>query len=171
MKNWVKQGSVFLVIALIVTLSLLFSQQAHASTVQSVSHQAMSATCSQTHCNGTNPYTTGCAGTGASYWVVDSVPLSYQGINHGWIQLWYSGTCGTNWARYACASSCEPVTLFLMVCKKDGSAYSVQGPIFLHSSGQTGQQYLPTTPAQATGSYPIVIHGQQGNVGAETGCY
>lgn len=172
LKNRGKKGSGLLAIALVVALSLmLFSQQAHASTVQLAPHRAMSATCSTIHCNGTDPYSTRCAGTGASYWVVDSVPLSSQGMNHGWIQLWYSGTCGTNWAQYACASSCEPATLFLMVCKKDGSVYSVQGPAILDHSGQTGQQYLPTTPAQATGDYPITIHGRWGTFGVETGCY
>jgi hypothetical protein len=49
----------------------------------------------------TDPYATGCGGPGASYYVVATTPI-YKGstsVQAGYVQLWYSSTCGTNWAR------------------------------------------------------------------------
>ena len=125
-------------------------------------------TCSGSHCTGSDPYSTGCAGNSASYWVVDSVPVTWKGVNYGWDQLWYSGTCGTNWARYVCTSSCRPISLSLMVCNADGSETGVQGPISLTATGRTKQQYLPYTPAAAD-----LMFNVSGTVysGAQTGCY
>ena len=126
------------------------------------------ASCSGVHCNGSDAYTTGCAGNEASYWVVDSVPVVWKGINYGWDQLWYSETCGTNWARYVCSASCRAVALTLMVCNADGSQTGVQGPIGLTATGRTKQQYLPTTKASAS-----LLFNVSGTVysGSETGCY
>lgn len=62
---------------------------------------SFAATCSGTGCDHTDPYATVCAGSGASYYVVASTPI-YKGstnVQAGYIQLWYSNTCGTNWAR------------------------------------------------------------------------
>src|SRR6185437_14035179 len=100
-------------------------------------------------CNGSDAYSSGCAGNGTSYWVVDSVPVIWKGRNDGWAQLWYSRTCGTNWARYSCSTSCQPVILTLMVCNANGSQTGVQGPIELDATGRTKQHYLPTTRASA----------------------
>jgi hypothetical protein len=133
----------------------------------SISHVS-NTPCSGPHCNGSDPYGSGCAGDGTSYWVVDSVPVVWKGITYGWTQLWYSGTCGTNWARYVCSASCRPVTLTLMVCNANGSHTGVQGPIDLDATGRTKQQYLPTTKASA-----YLMFNISGTVfsGAETGCY
>jgi Protein of unknown function (DUF2690) len=65
---------------------------------------AFAATCSGTGCDGTDPYGTGCAGTGASYWVVETAPLIKDSTGvasdtYGYVQLWWSQTCGTNWTR------------------------------------------------------------------------
>ncbi len=126
------------------------------------------ASCSGSHCNGADAYSSGCAGNNTSYWVVDSVPVTWQRVNYGWVQLWYSGTCGTNWARYACSTSCRGVSLTLYVCSSGIPVDSVQGPIFLTTTGRTKQQYLPTTPAAASVLFEI-----SGPVfsGSDTGCY
>src|SRR6266851_5327209 len=120
---------------------------ASAATPQSA-HVAL-ASCSGSHCNNSDSYSTGCAGNGVSYRVVDSVPVTWKGVNYGSDQLWYSSTCRTNWARYVCSSSCRAVTLTLMVCNANGSHTEVQGPIWLDATGRTKQQYLPTTKASA----------------------
>ena len=135
--------------------------------IPSTSHVSL-ASCSGSHCNGADPYSSGCAGNGTSYWVVDSVPVTWQGVNYGWAQLWYSATCGTNWARYVCSSSCRIVTLALMVCESNGDQYSVQGPIALSVTGRTKQQYLPTTRAATNVMFQIA--GREYS-GAATGCY
>lgn len=138
-----------------------------ASAAPVLTHQPAAPTCAGTGCNDLDPYTTGCAGSGASYWVVDAVPVSWQGVSYGWLQLWYSGTCGTNWARYVCSASCRSVSLALMVCGSGGE-YSIQGPINVLSTGQTGQEYLPATPAWADAMFQLYdrVYSE-----ARTGCY
>ena len=125
-------------------------------------------TCSGSHCNGSDPYSTGCAGNSASYWVVDSVPVTFKGVSYGWLQLWWSQTCRTNWARYACSTSCRMLSLTLMICNADGSQTTVQAPISLHATGITKQQYLPTTRATA-----YILFQVSGTTysGTQTGCY
>lgn len=65
---------------------------------------AFAATCKGTGCNGSDPYSTGCAGTGASYYVAATTPLikdstGVRSNSYGYIQLWWSNTCSTNWTR------------------------------------------------------------------------
>ncbi len=124
--------------------------------------------CAGEQCNGTDPYTTGCAGSAASYGVVDSVPVLWQGVNFGWVQLWFSRTCGTNWARYVCTRRCRPVSLVLMTCAQDLSQTSVQGPLAFAATGRTKQQYLPRTPASA--SLLFEVNGPEFG-SAATGCW
>lgn len=126
------------------------------------------ASCASSGCNGLDAYRTSCAGSGASYWVVDSVPVNWQGVNAGWVQLWYSGPCGTNWARSACSSVCRAVSLTLFVCDSAGLSDAVQGPLSLSGTGRTNQEYLPATKAAAS-----VLFNVGGRVfsGATTGCY
>lgn len=61
---------------------------------------ALAASCSGYGCDGKDPYATGCAGAGASYRVIDMryVYNEYRSIV-GYVQLWWSDTCKTNWAR------------------------------------------------------------------------
>lgn len=147
-----------------------FPMQAHAQALSpSIVHRpsiAM-ASCSGIRCNGTNPYSTGCAGTGTSYWVVDSVPVIIGGRNYGWTQLWYSGTCGTNWARYACSTQCAGGYLYLQTCQGN-TYYAVQGPLIVFKTALSGQIYLPTTKARAELD---VLGGVTGAYMVATGCY
>lgn len=54
------------------------------------------ASCSQTGCDGLDPYDSGCAGGTASYYVA---AMAYLPNGVGYVQLWWSNTCQTNWAR------------------------------------------------------------------------
>jgi hypothetical protein len=49
--------------------------------------------------NGNDAYAMGCAGGNARYGVVAMKYLYYKGYSVGYVQLWYSWTCGTNWSR------------------------------------------------------------------------
>jgi hypothetical protein len=113
---------------------------------------ALAATCGGHGCDHTDPYATGCAGSGASYYVVASTPI-YKGstnVQAGYVQLWYSNTCGTNWAR--------------IVVYNDGlnDIYYVKSGVYTADSRQdvydqypgtswTNQLYAPTVKAQACG--------------------
>ena len=51
-------------------------------------------------CDGKDPYLTGCAGNGASYGVILSANVTDSHGNYGgYVQLWWSKTCQTNWTR------------------------------------------------------------------------
>jgi len=76
-------------------LTFLFltpGRQAHAA--------SLVAACSGSNCTGKDPYGEHC-NTG-TYYVVQSVPLlasDGSGRSGGYLQLWWSDTCQTNWAR------------------------------------------------------------------------
>lgn len=46
-----------------------------------------------------NAYGTGCAGSGSWYVAASSPLTNNQGVRGGYVQLWYSNNCGTNWGR------------------------------------------------------------------------
>lgn len=129
---------------------------------------AVQTVCAITGCNGTDPYTTGCAGQDASYWVVDSVPVLWQGQNAGWVQLWWSQTCGTNWARYLCSRLCRLVSLVLLRCAPDGVRAAMPDLASLSETGRTAQYYLPETRAAAALALQV---NAQAYAQASTGCY
>jgi hypothetical protein len=57
---------------------------------------AYAATCSGYGCDGQDPLASGC-NTGA--YTVASAPITYQGVTYGTVELRWSPTCQTNWAR------------------------------------------------------------------------
>lgn len=119
------------------------SQAAHAAPLL-----AAGATCSGTGCDQKNPYATGCAGGGASYRVLAVAYLidPTTGYTFGHVQLWWSDTCQTNWARYVCdqpPSSCPQLSYTLE--SADGRQENNYG-----TGGVTFQLYLPRTKASAT---------------------
>lgn len=67
---------------------------------------AQAATCYGTNCNNRNAYTTGCAGSGASWRVIDMRYINHYatGARLGYVQLWWSDTCQTNWSRVVSTS-------------------------------------------------------------------
>src|SRR5436305_10452608 len=97
----VKKRFFFPIIALIVGIFSLNTLSASANGIldTSVHQSAQSPICSKTGCDHTDPYKTNCAGPGASYYVVASAPIIilYNKRRVGYVQLWYSNTCGTNW--------------------------------------------------------------------------
>lgn len=126
-----------------VALAQTTSEMALASPHQTT---AALASCSKTDCDNRNPYTTGCAGAGASYRVLAVAYLTdpNTGYQFGRLQLWWSISCQTNWARYVCTqASCPSLTYTLD--SADGRQESVYG-----RGGVTPQLYLPSTKAQAT---------------------
>ena len=124
---------------------------------QTLTRLAPFASCSRGGCNGYDAYATGCAGGNASWRVVDSVPVyNWSHIRVGGLQLWWSTTCQTNWARFVCtvtASACPFIDdLELLQENPPGSqgGYGVQYVRDVFSTDvRTKQQYLPTTRAQA----------------------
>ena len=91
------------VLALVLWAALLphaFAAGLHAPPVQSLTTGHPS--CSGRSCNGQDPYATGCAGQNWDSWkVVTSDPVrdNSTGEQVGWVQLWWSETCQTNWGR------------------------------------------------------------------------
>ena len=131
-------------------------------------------TCSRTGCNGLDPYRTYCAGQSwDSWWVVDSVPVSnWQHVRVGWLQLWWSRTCQTNWSRFVCteaASACPYINdLELMEERSPGSqsGYGVQYVRDVFATDvRTKQAYLPAIRAQA---HLMIDCTGQGCAGAST---
>ncbi|GGZ79221.1 DUF2690 domain-containing protein [Streptomyces echinoruber] len=59
------------------------------------SHAAVRATCSTTGCDNLDPIDTGCAGTSAT------VPQGTVSAYDGQLELRWSSTCRTNWARFS----------------------------------------------------------------------
>jgi hypothetical protein len=131
---------------------LVNSSSAHAhatNTATSFAKQTFPSQCLQSSCDHTDPYTSGCAGGKASWRVVDTAFLKdpTSGAPLGYIQLWWSDTCQTNWARYVCTqvpqSSCP--TMYYMLVSADGRQEANND-----AGGVTKQLYLPSTRAQAT---------------------
>ncbi len=121
---------------------------------------AFAATCSGTGCDGKDPYSSGCAGSGASYYVAETAPLinASTGVasnSYGYIQLWWSNTCHTNWARMVVNVSGATLGLEDVVLKSPNSAGLYHYPIqFNGSEGTylTPQIYAAGIPAEAEGS-------------------
>lgn len=57
--------------------------------------------CWESTCNGTDPYAIGCAGVTGAHWGVLLSTYIRDSSNTiiGYVQLWYSNSCDTNWAR------------------------------------------------------------------------
>lgn len=131
-------------------------------------------TCSKTGCNGLDPYSTYCAGQSwDSWWVVDSVLVyNWQHTRVGWLQLWWSKTCQTNWSRFVCteATSACPYINDLELMEEDSpgsqSGYGVQYVRNVFATDvRTTQEYLPTIRAQA---HLMIDCTSQGCAGAST---
>lgn len=130
----------------------------HASAAPAHFQMAASPACAGDGCDGFDPYATRCAGSGASYRVVDSVPAEdIFAARVGYLQLWYSDTCGTNWSRYVCtvsASNCPTVFDLELIEESSPGCQCGLGIQFVRDDGQapnvrTTQQYLPHTRAAA----------------------
>lgn len=140
MKTIRSLGATFLAAAILTASAILFATPSFA------------ATCGGTGCDHTDPYATGCAGSGASYYVVASTPI-YKGstnVQAGYIQLWYSGTCGTNWARIVVYDDGLNDIFYVksgVYTADDRSDIYDQYP----GTSWTNQLYAPTVRAKACG--------------------
>jgi hypothetical protein len=113
---------------------------------------AFATTCSGTGCDHLAPYATGCAGPGTSYGVVASTPI-YKGstnVQAGYIQLWYSSTCDTNWARIVVYNDGLNDIFYVKsgVYTKDGRSDTYDK---YAGTSWTSQLYAPTVQARACG--------------------
>lgn len=100
--------SALVVVALLLMMTVfLVGPQPHAQA------RALSYGCSGNGCTGQDPVAMGCADS-TSY-VVETQPIrDSAGATLGYVQLKYSGGCGTNWAK---------------VYTADGQAHSIQGQV------------------------------------------
>jgi hypothetical protein len=104
---------------------------------------ALAATCSGTGCDASDPYSTGCAGSGASYYVAETTPLIKESTgvasnSYGYIQLWWSNTCDTNWTR--------------MVVNVSGAASGLE-EVFLDRNNSAGSHYCISLSSGSNGAY------------------
>jgi hypothetical protein len=106
---------------------------------------AGSPSCSGQGCNFTNPYTTDCAGQSwDSWWVVLSGYLrDSHGNVGGYVQLWWSATCQTNWTRVV--SYHTPYELEALIRLQNGYGNNANATI-------SEQFYAPTTLACSYGA-------------------
>ena len=93
----------WIVVMLVVSISLIPTSSAYA------------ASCYRASCNNRDPYVTGCAGGGASWRVLDMRYIYHYatGANIGYVQLWWSDTCQTNWARVVSTSGPKYIKAYL----------------------------------------------------------
>lgn len=151
--------SVFILLALLLlVLGSSFALPHHASAATLHVQMTASPSCSGDGCDGFDPYATRCAGSGASYRVVDSVPVvNIFFAKVGYVQLWYSDTCGTNWSRFLCTVSTSHCPFVNDLELNEESSPGCQcglGIQFVRgvfaTDVRTTQQYLPTTRAEAS---------------------
>ena len=95
--------------------------------------------CSGTGCNGQNPVTTGC--DAGAYTVQTAV------FSNSYVELRYSPTCGTNWARTT--SKVGPANLVARAQRIDGLTYTFSGGKFNYAF--SAMVYAPTVQARACG--------------------
>lgn len=89
-----------LVILFLVSTPISASAATHAPSAAHIA-ASVNTTCINDHkCAGQDPYADGCAG-GSAHWGVIQSGYVRDSSNTivGYIQLWYSNTCDTNWAR------------------------------------------------------------------------
>jgi hypothetical protein len=106
--------------------------------------------CSGTGCDFTDPYKELCAGQWwDSWWVVATAPMvDARGRAAGYVQLWWSATCQTNWTR-AIDQLAQPgvmITHLQDLATNRGDSNQTQG-----RAAGTRQLYLPQSPASAQG--------------------
>jgi hypothetical protein len=91
---------------------------------------------------------------GSGSYVVNSQPVYFFDLNNGqinysewtgWIQVWYSPHCGTNWARYVDTSGISGVVT-TWTCRSDLCTSEYSSSIFPSWSDQV---YAPTVNATA----------------------
>ncbi len=124
-------------------------QTAQKAQAHSLLQPATVARCSGHGCDWTNPYTTCCAGcSGDAWWVVLSAPLrDSHGYTGGWVQLWWSATCQTNWTRTVdWVNGWNTGTRIVDLWGGKHETINSQSLVVI-----TDQFYLPYSPAAAAG--------------------
>jgi len=106
--------------------------------------------CSGNGCNYQDPYAMRCAGSGASYGVVATKNIYDAGTNRylGYVQLWWSYTCKTNWSRTVATVSNSSIETYVISGNNSDWEHNWNGGNELHSM----MFYAPTTKSQACGA-------------------
>lgn len=112
---------------------------------------ATSPTCSGNGCDHLDPFATNCAGPDADYYVVATANVvDSAGSVAGYVQLWWSATCQTNWARIVPTTYPDTFAVEAKVTTADGRSDDFK--FDENSAAWTNQLYAPTVQAQAWGS-------------------
>jgi hypothetical protein len=106
---------------------------------------ASSPSCSGERCNFTNPYATDCAGQSWDVWwvVLSGYLRDSHGNIGGYVQLWWSATCQTNWTRVV--SYHRPYELEALIRLQNGYGNTANASL-------SEQFYAPSTLACSSGA-------------------
>jgi Protein of unknown function (DUF2690) len=111
-----KNRFILLLVLLVISLGLFLQERAYAAPSQ---HAQSHVTCQGDGCDGLDPLATGC--NNGAYTARTTVIQNEQGNNIGEVDLRFSPTCGTNWARVI--SYIGSTTLTPIIERNDGLAY------------------------------------------------
>ncbi|HLG61959.1 MAG TPA: DUF2690 domain-containing protein [Ktedonosporobacter sp.] len=76
--------------------------------------------------DGSDPYADGCAGGNANYYVVETSNIYNGGQFLGYVQLWYSGTCNTNWGRVVPANASSALNISLEAYNYSAQSWQIK---------------------------------------------
>ncbi|HEX4206769.1 MAG TPA: DUF2690 domain-containing protein [Ktedonobacteraceae bacterium] len=107
--------------------------------VKTTTRSSAQVTCSGNGCNGQNPVTTGCN--------ADAYTVQTAVFSNSYVELRYSPTCGTNWARVT--SKVGLANLVARIQRIDGLTYTFSGGKFYYA--YSVMVYAPTLAARACG--------------------
>lgn len=114
-------------------------------------------TCSGVGCDGTNPYATFCAGQSWDQWrVLASTPVKADDGGSaiiGYVQLWRSTTCATNWARLVIQA--PHAWSWVTVVLQNGTTTAIDPDTSGASALLSPQLYAPTVQACAHGTVAV----------------
>ena len=124
--------------------------------------------CSGNGCTDKDPVQTGCSSDGRS---ILSGPVSYNGTSFGTIELFWSNTCGTNWAELFPASANNPEQLPRSARVWRGSDGHSESYTYTGSGSPiwTNMVYAANTCAGASGTMDISFASASGTV-RQSGC-
>jgi hypothetical protein len=105
----------------------------------------------------TNAYATGCAGGAAHYKVAATAPVTLNGTQAGYIQIWFSSTCGTNWGRVVAQPpagvTVDPQSMGSFTVRTSDNISTNDTFPLGDGSIISGQVYAPTVTACAYGYF------------------
>jgi hypothetical protein len=168
-KGKYRSSQVFFAILLLVAclgVATWISSPPQAFAASMTTHQAMNAgpLCSGTGCNGKDPYVMHCAGQSWDSWyvVLTKPVLSQENQPIGYIQLWYSNTCKTNWTRLVVQVSHNWMQAVVGDDKWGDPVLKNTSTVTSHTAGEllSPQLYAPIAGAAARGDAVPLLDGR-----------